>query len=162
MGKSKDKGTLWETAICRYLAEHGFPHVERRALTGSHDRGDISGILSWVIEAKNCSTASLGVWMDEALTEQAHDGADYAAVWHHRRGKASPADGYVTMTGAQFTRLIRQAGYGTPESRDAGTVHLVYSGAGMMACCGRTPWELPGTDRMTADRLEATCQGAEV
>lgn len=117
MSRSKDKGTAWETAICRYLAEHGFPNVERRALTGSQDRGDIAGVPGWVLEAKNCSTASLGVWMDEALVEQANDGADYSAVWHHRRGYASPAAGFVTMSGAAFVRLIRQAGYGESVQR---------------------------------------------
>jgi len=54
-------------------------------------------------------------WMDEAIAEQANGGADYAVVWHHRRGKASPGDGFVTMTGAAWVRLIRQAGYGDPE-----------------------------------------------
>jgi hypothetical protein len=112
VSRSKDKGTAWESAIVRYLTEHGFPHAERRALTGSQDRGDIAGVPGWVLEAKNCSATSLGVWMDEAIVEQARDGADYSAVWHHRKGKASPADGYVTMTGAAFVRLIRQAGYG--------------------------------------------------
>lgn len=112
--RPKQKGTAWESAIAGYLTEHGFPHAERRALTGSQDRGDIAGVPAWVLEAKNCSTASLGTWIDEALVEQANDGADYSAVWHHRKGKASPADGYVTMTGAAFVRLIRQAGYGTP------------------------------------------------
>lgn len=115
MSRSKAKGTRFESAIVAYLTEHGFPHAERRALSGTQDRGDIAGIPSWVLEAKNCSATSLGVWMDEALTEQANDGADYSAVWHHRRGKASPADGFVTMTGSQFVRLIRQAGYGDPE-----------------------------------------------
>lgn len=114
MSRSKQKGTAWETAICRYLAEHGFPHVERRALTGSQDRGDVAGVPGWVLEAKNCARDALGAWIDEALAEQANDGADYSAVWHHRKGKASPADGYVTMSGAMFVRLIRQAGYGTP------------------------------------------------
>lgn len=114
MSRSKQKGTKWESAIVDYLAEHGFPHVERRALTGSQDRGDIAGVVGWVLEAKNHARDALSAWIDEALVEQANAGADYAAVWHHRRGKASPADGYVTMTGATFVRLIRQAGYGTP------------------------------------------------
>jgi hypothetical protein len=114
VSRSKQKGSAWETAIVRYLADHGFPHVERRALSGTQDRGDIAGIPGWVVEAKNCSATSLGVWVDEATVEQANDGADFACVWHHRRGKGSPADGFVTMTGAQFVRLIRQAGYGTP------------------------------------------------
>lgn len=118
MSRSKQKGTRWESAIVGYLTEHGFSHAERRALTGSQDRGDIAGVPGWVLEAKNCSATSLGVWVDEALAEQANDGADYAAVWHHRRGKSSPADGFVTMTGATFVRLVRQAGYGTPEHEE--------------------------------------------
>lgn len=114
VSRSKAKGTKWESAIVDYLSEHGFPYAERRALSGTQDRGDVAGVPGWVLEAKNCSTASLGVWMDEAIVEQGNAGADYTAVWHHRRGKSSPADGYVTMTGAQFVRLIRQAGYGDP------------------------------------------------
>lgn len=114
MSTSKQKGTAWESAIIRHLAAEGFPHAERRALKGTSDRGDIAGIPGVVIEAKNCRSTDLAGWVDEAMIEQANDGADYSAVWHHRRGKASPADGYVTMTGATFTRLLRQAGYGEP------------------------------------------------
>jgi hypothetical protein len=119
MSRSKTKGTAWESAIVRHLAGEGFPHVERRALKGTQDRGDIAGIPGVVIEAKNCRTVSLAAWVDEAAVEQANDGADYSAVWHHRRGKASPAEGYVTMTGATFTRLLRAAGYGTPLDGEA-------------------------------------------
>jgi len=134
VSRSKQKGTAWETAIVRYLNDHGFPNAERRALSGTQDRGDIAGITAHhdalraayglgdvlgrsgvCVEAKNCSATSLGAWMDEAIAEQANGGADYAVVWHHRRGKASPGDGFVTMTGAAWVRLIRQAGYGDPE-----------------------------------------------
>lgn len=111
MSASKAKGTAWETAICRLLVAEGFEHAERRALAGTSDRGDISGIPGWVIEAKNCKAMGLATWVDEAAIEQANDGAEFSAVWHHRRGKASPADGYVTMTGATFVRLLRAAGY---------------------------------------------------
>jgi hypothetical protein len=114
VSRSKQRGTAWESAIVRFLTDHGFPHAERRALSGTQDRGDVAGVPGIVVEAKNCSATSLGVWMDEAIVEQANDGADYSAVWHHRRGKASPGDGFVTMTGAAWVRLIRQAGYGTP------------------------------------------------
>lgn len=114
MSRSKAKGTAWETAVCRYLAGEGFPHVERRALNGTQDRGDIAGIPGWVIEAKNCKRDELPAWIDEAAAEQTNDGAEFAAVWHHRRGKASPADGFVTMDGATFVRLLRAAGYGQP------------------------------------------------
>ena len=30
-------------------------------------------------------------------------------------------------------------------------------GSGLTPCCGRTPFELPRTDRMTTDPAEATC-----
>jgi hypothetical protein len=118
MSASKKRGTSWESAIVRHLATEGFPHVERRALAGTSDRGDIAGIPGVVIEAKNCRAADLAGWVDEAAIEQANDGADYSAVWHHRRGKASAAEGYVTMTGATFTRLLRAAGYGEPLAAD--------------------------------------------
>jgi len=116
VSRSKGKGTAWETAICRFLAAEGFIHVERRALAGTSDRGDISGIPGWVIEAKNCRKAELAAWVDEATLEQANDGAEFSAVWHHRVGRAHPEAGYVTMTGATFVRLLRQAGYGSPLS----------------------------------------------
>lgn len=159
MSRSKQKGTSWETAICRYLAEHGFPHVERRTLSGPQDRGDIAGVPGWVIEAKNCASMALSGWIDEATAEQANAGADFAAVWHHRRGKSSPGDAYVTMTGATFTRLIRQAGYGASLANEV--THLVLPGGAVMDCCGRTPWELPRTDCMTTDRALVTCPGGK-
>jgi hypothetical protein len=114
MSRSKSKGTAWETALCRFLAESGFPHVERRALAGTSDRGDIAGIPGWVIEAKNCRKVELAAWVDEAALEQANDGAEFSAVWHHRVGKAAPEAGYVTMTGATFVRLLHAAGHGSP------------------------------------------------
>lgn len=114
MSKQRAKGTAWESAIVRYLAAEGFPHVERRALNGTQDRGDLAGIPGWVIEAKNCRSMDLAGWVDEVALEQANDGAEFSAVWHHRRGKSSPADGYVTVTGATYVRMLRAMGHGTP------------------------------------------------
>ena len=107
MSASKDKGTKFETAIVRYLNAEGFLGAERRALAGD-DCGDISGFPGWVIEAKNCARTDLGAWVDEAEREQVNAGAEFGVVWHHRRGKASPADGFVTMSGAAFVRLLRE------------------------------------------------------
>lgn len=107
MSASKAKGTKWETAIVGYLTGQGFP-VERRALTGSQDKGDIAG-LPLVIEAKNKARTELAAWVDEATTEAANAGVDVGVVWHHRRGKASPGDGFVTMSGATFIKLLQQA-----------------------------------------------------
>jgi hypothetical protein len=111
MSRSKDKGTRAETAVVRYLESEGAAHVERRALNGTQDRGDVAGIPGVVIEVKDVSRDGLPGWVDEMLTEQANDRADLAFVWHKRRGKGSPADWFVTMTGAQVVNILRIMGY---------------------------------------------------
>ena len=114
MSKSKAKGTKWESDIVDYLRANGFPHVERRALHGTNDKGDIAGIPGVVIECKNQSRLSLAEWVDEAETEAHNDAAEVGMVWHKRRGFGSPGRAYVTMTGEQVAWLLRAAGYGTP------------------------------------------------
>lgn len=108
MSASKAKGTRWESAIIAYLSGAGFPNVERRALTGSQDQGDVAG-LPVVIEAKNCKAMSLGTWVDEAVVEAFNAGVAVGVVWHHRRGKSSPGDGFVTMRGEDFVTLLMGA-----------------------------------------------------
>jgi hypothetical protein len=107
----KQRGTRWETAIVDYLRTVGAPHAERRAKNGAKDRGDVAGVVGVVIEAKSAARTELAAWIDEAEVERRHDGAVIGLVWHHRRGKASPADGYVTMTGSTLVGLLRAAGY---------------------------------------------------
>jgi Holliday junction resolvase len=113
LSASRQKGTSWETAIVRYLQERGYPYAERRALSGSRDRGDISGLPGVVIEAKSCAQIRLSDWIDQAEEERHNafsgEGIEgtVAVVWVKRRGKTSPADGYVVMTGEQFVELIR-------------------------------------------------------
>ena len=116
--RSRAKGTGWESAIVTWLTANGWPHVERRALNGSKDRGDIAGIPGVVIEAKNAKTITLGAWLDEATTEAANDRADLGVVWFKRRGQLSPGRGYVLMDGATFTRLLTAAGYGPSRGGD--------------------------------------------
>jgi hypothetical protein len=107
--KSKAKGSAWERAIVDYLRAVGWPFAERRLAGSSKDRGDIAGVVGVVIEAKNTARLTLADWLDEADLERANDNAWLGVVWHKRRGKASAADGYVTMTGAQFTALLARA-----------------------------------------------------
>lgn len=109
MSAAKKKGTSAETAVVGYLRAQGFVQTERRALNGNNDRGDIAGIPGTVIEVKNCTRTELAAWIDEAELEGDNDGAQVAVVWHKRRGKGQPADWFVTMTGAQFTFLLREA-----------------------------------------------------
>lgn len=111
MSASKDKGTKWESAIVEFLRTSGAPHAERRALSGTQDRGDIAGLPGVVIEAKNAARVELAAWLDEAETERANDRADLAVVWFKRRGKTSPGAGFVAMDGHTLIHLLTAAGY---------------------------------------------------
>lgn len=116
MSASKAKGTRWESAIVGYL--RGLvPHVERRALSGVHDTGDIAGLPGVVIEAKDHREIRLAEFIDEAVREGDRANANVAVAWVKRRGKASPADGYVVMTGTQFVSLLIDAGYIPPTAQ---------------------------------------------
>lgn len=105
MSAARDKGTRAETAVVRYLQAQGWPYVERRASSGCNDKGDIAfpGI---VIEVKSCERMALAAWLDEAEVEAANAKVDTAVVWHRRKGVASPADWYVTMSGRTFVREV--------------------------------------------------------
>ena len=111
MSASKGKGSAWERKIVEALRESGATHAERRLAGSSRDRGDIAGLPGVVIEAKNGARVELAAWVDEAELERANDGASLGVVWHHRKGRGSAVDGYVTMTGATFIRLLREAGH---------------------------------------------------
>jgi hypothetical protein len=111
MSAARAKGTAAETAVVRFLQDHGYPHAERRALAGSQDRGDIAGVLGTVIEVKNCVRTELAAWLDEALREA--DGGRMATsaagvVWHKRRGRGSPGDWFVTMDGWTLLRFLEE------------------------------------------------------
>jgi hypothetical protein len=109
VSRSKAKGTAWETKVVHALRLAGFVHAERRSLNGVSDRGDVAGVIGTVIETKNCQRTELAEWVDEAERERRNDGARYGVVWHHRRGRSEPADGFVTMSGASFLRLLADA-----------------------------------------------------
>lgn len=109
MSAARAKGTRWESAIVEYLREVGATQVERRALGGANDKGDIAGIPGVVIEAKAAARLELAAWVAEAREEAANASAPIGVVWHKKRGKASPAHGYVTMAGDTFALLLMLA-----------------------------------------------------
>lgn len=111
MSRSKAKGTAAETAVVGYLRDQGALHVERRALSGTQDRGDVAGIPGIVTEVKNVSRDGLPSWIDEAEVEKVNDGAVLAVVWHKRIRKGSPGEWFVTMKGSQWVEVLRLLGY---------------------------------------------------
>lgn len=123
MTASKRKGTTWESAIVDYLRANGVPHAERRAPNGARDRGDIAGLPGVVLEAKAAAKLELGAWLAEAEAERVNDGADVAAVWVKRRGRAGAGDGLVVITPATWMTVLRAGGYiaASPDPTDERT-----------------------------------------
>ncbi|WP_200309088.1 hypothetical protein [Streptomyces adelaidensis] len=107
--RNKAKGSAWERAIVEHLRAAGWPYAERRIAGAVKDRGDIAGVVGVVIEAKNTASRNLAGWIEETELERVNDNAWLGVVWHKRTGKSSAADGYVTMTGTQFTQLLARA-----------------------------------------------------
>lgn len=105
---AKKAGTSWESEIVKTLIDYGFPHAERRRLSGAADRGDIAGVPGVVIEAKNTKGHDLAGAVDEANVEALNASARIGVAWLKRRGKSSPLDGYVCMDGATFLRLLQE------------------------------------------------------
>lgn len=107
MSASKRKGTAAESAVVSWLQAHGFPHAERRALSGTSDRGDIAGLPGVALEVKNVARMALGEWVDEARKEAGNAKARIWAVVHKRRGKGDAGDWYVTLDLRTFVELCR-------------------------------------------------------
>ena len=105
---SKQRGTAAETAVVNYLHANGFPHVERRALAGVNDRGDISGIPGVVLEVKNCKRIELAGWADELDAEMRNAGAYLGAVIAKRKGTTDVGRWYAILPVSVLVDLLRE------------------------------------------------------
>lgn len=107
---AKKAGTSFESLVAAYLAEHVDDRIERRRLTGSKDRGDLSGIRLHgqrvAVECKSTSRINLGSWIGEAHTAAGNDDALVGIVCHKRHGKGRAADQWVTMTLADLVAVM--------------------------------------------------------
>lgn len=107
MSRSRDKGTKAETKIVEYLRANGWPAVERRAMRGGNDCGDIAGLPGVAVEAKDCVRLEPAAWIAEANREAANAGEPVGVTWFHVRGKGSPANWGVLMDGETFLVILR-------------------------------------------------------
>jgi Holliday junction resolvase len=123
MSASKRKGTAWETQVVDYLREHGQPYAERRALSGSSDKGDIAGVPGVMIECKNEAKVTLGAYADEVKAQTAHAGASIGVAVVKRRSRG-PGDAYVVMTLEQFAAILAD-----PENLNTGGDAALRQGA---------------------------------
>lgn len=114
MNRSKQIGTAWERTVVEYLNANGAPYAERRALAGTLDKGDITGLgPDIVLECKAHKAMDLAGWVDELTVEMRNARASVGAVVHKRRGK-NVARAYATLDLETFCRLLAQAGYLEP------------------------------------------------
>jgi hypothetical protein len=105
MSAARRKGTAWESAVCAYLVAHGFPYAERRALRGRNDAGDISGVVSTVVECKATKELCFPEAVDEAKAAAARVGATrWVAVVKRRNRGVERA--YAVMDLEQWCRLM--------------------------------------------------------
>ena len=90
MAKTKPKalGTEWETAVVRYTkAQLGDERIERRALHGARDMGDIHGLFAHgyegIIECKrdrDMGASDLAEYQRQTLDERENADADFALL----------------------------------------------------------------------------------
>ena len=117
MSKAKQKGTAAESALVKYLVEYGFPHAERRAMTGALDQGDVSGCVGLVWEVKNHKAYHIPAWIAETVEETKNAKADFGilAIKPNGVGLTNAGKWWAVMTVEDMVKLLRDAGYGDPQ-----------------------------------------------
>lgn len=117
---AKKAGATFERQVADYLAQHIDDRIDRRAKTGSKDRGDIAGVRIWgqrlVLECKNTTRLNLAGWMNQAEIERGNDDALAGLIIHKRHGNNQPGDQWVTTTLRELTALFN--GYREEEEEE--------------------------------------------
>lgn len=113
MSRSKAKGTAAETAVVGWLRDNGWPHAERRALSGAADKGDIAGVPGMCIEVKNAARYDIPDWLKETATEGVSANADHAVLVVKPKGVGDTrvGDWWAVMPLAAMGALLKDAGY---------------------------------------------------
>ena len=98
-----------ETAVADYLRQT-FPAVERRALSGVNDKGDISNVPGCVIEVKNQRSYKIHEWMKETETERLNAGAEIGVlvIKPNGVGVAHTNNWWAVVSLETITRLIEE------------------------------------------------------
>lgn len=114
VNRSKQKGTSTETLVVNYLRENGWPYAERRALSGSLDKGDVAGMPGLAIEVKyGNGTLKIGPWLTETGIERLNAGADHGilVVKPFGMGEKSVGSWYAVMVAADFFSLMSKVAF---------------------------------------------------
>lgn len=112
VNRSKQKGTSTETLVVNYLRENGWPYAERRALSGSLDKGDIAGMPGIAVEVKyGNGTLKIGPWLTETGIERLNAAADHGilVVKPFGMGEKNVGSFYAVMVAHDFEILVMKA-----------------------------------------------------
>ncbi len=83
---SKRKGTQFETDVARYASERLGITIERRALAGNADKGDLIGMpMGMGVECKNTASIDLAAAQNELAAEMKNAGVPLGVAIHKRR-----------------------------------------------------------------------------
>lgn len=97
MSRARQVGTAWESNVRSYLQEHGHPHVERLALGGTRDKGDLTGIPGWLMECKRLARLDLGATLTIAERKAARFDLDPVLFFHRRNYSVGRAFAVTTL-----------------------------------------------------------------
>ena len=105
---SRRKGSRAEVEVVHALRRAGWQaDTSRNVLEGRRTGDDIVWNGPASIEVKDVTAMDLSGWLRQA---QANSGDLPAVVWHKKRGTARAEGWYVTMSGADFLRLVGDDG----------------------------------------------------
>lgn len=120
MSRQKQKGTAFETACARWLSDALGEHVERRALHGSRDLGDLFGICAhgWggIAECKDVRAVTpslVAEWRRQTRDERDNADADFGLLIVHVPGAGAKGFGRNRVDVTQRD-LARISGLGDP------------------------------------------------
>jgi len=90
-------GTAWESAVVNHLHVRGILTAERRALHGSRDIGDLTGLPGFLIGCKAERTIRLSTYMDELQVQRGNlvGGNGVLTAEIVKRRNAGPGRAYV-------------------------------------------------------------------
>jgi Holliday junction resolvase len=123
VSRNRAKGTAAESAVVRFFQTVGWPHAERRALSGSKDRGDVTGVPGICVEVKSAVRLEIPAWLRETEAERINAAADYGVLIIKPKsiGDTRVGQWAAVMPLGDLTRLLAAAGYGDglPEQESA-------------------------------------------
>lgn len=108
------KGASFERQTADYWRDnHQHPaaqFIDRRVKVGAKDVGDLANVRvgehKLVVECKNVRANQLSTWLLEAQKEAVNDGSLVGMVVHKRQKYGQPGDQYVTLTQADFLKIL--------------------------------------------------------